>query len=104
MLITPKSTITMPDGTVHSAAKVKVFDCVGQQIPYVISYNTESQEVEFVLNLKSRNAEESKSHIGGFVLTDTDSESPIGRRSVATFKGVVKGSYVEVNGERFLGL
>lgn len=104
MLITPKSTITMPDGTVYTSAKVKVFDCVGQQIPYVISYDTETQEAEIVLNLRKKNAEESKSHIGGFALTDTDSDSPIGCRSVATFKGVIKGSYVEVNGERFLGL
>ena len=89
----------LPDGTFLNTAKAKVYDCVGQVIPYVISYDTETKEVEVVMKIEKK---EGRLGLGGFLFTETDAEddSPFGKRKLATLKGVVKGSYCEVDGVR----
>ena len=91
------------DGTraMANGAKCKVYTKDGLAIPYVISYDTETKEVECVMRLKEPKDEGEVQMAGRFVMTG-DLESPIGRKLV-TFKATIPDSYLEVDGERFQG-
>lgn len=95
MKITPETTFLV-EGKPTTGAKVTVFDCAGQQVPYVVSYDTETKEIEIVLNLPKKEGQA----LGGIVLEETNIEGLFGKRRVAHFKTVLKGSYAEVYGVR----